>query len=278
MIRVSLIIPTRGRAERCAKMIEAARDMAHAPDEVEFVLGIDSDDDASVEAFATDKGVQAIVYPRGKTVAQTIDRLWGHATGEVMGRMDDDLVFDTEHWDEAYRDIVGASISGLGLFYPQDVQVGEGFTSLPAMTRKMADTVRELQGFVTAPYFPFWFTDTWWDEIGDLTGFKAPLAVKTAMPYGRGETTGMRDLAFWAGVFERTRIKRLGVAAELINRMYRGGLRETNLAKLSERAHLCAMKVRHLRDPAFIETWEARGGEGPSERYAEAKREAEALA
>ena len=278
MIRVSLIVPTRGRAARCRQMIESALDLAHGPDAVEFVLGIDADDSESVDALKINRNLTPVIYPRGKTVARTIDRLWVHASGAVMGRMDDDLAFDTHNWDEAYRDMADASLSGYGLFYPQDVQVGEGFVSLPAMTRRMMEAVREIQSFVTAPWFPFWFTDTWWDELGDMTGFKAPLAVKTAMPEGRGVTTGMRDLVFWAGVFERTRPQRIETARKLIERMYRGGLKETNLAKLKERAAICAMKVQHLREPGFVAQWEANAGAGPSERYDEAKREAEALA
>jgi len=66
-----------------------------------------------------------------------------------------------------------------------------------------------------AEAFPFWFTDTWLDEIALMLGRKAPVRVEWKPQGQRGKTTRMRDLAFWAWVFEAARPERIEDARKL---------------------------------------------------------------
>src|SRR5690606_5015610 len=98
-------------------------------------------------------------------------------------------------------------------------------------------------GFVHAPFFPFWFTDTWNDEIGDMAGMKAELPIKVSPPEGRGKTHGLRDIAFWAGLFNSFRPHRAEVAHCLIDAAYPDGiLKAAAKCKLQERENICTLR------------------------------------
>ena len=110
-----------------------------------------------------------------------------------------------------------------------------------------------------APWFPFWFTDTWLNEIGDMAGMKAPLGISVAQPDGRGLTHGLGDIGKWARLFDFQRKTRKAVAFNLIVDTYPAGvLRYTALATINERETICEAKVAHLRTPEFIARWEKR--------------------
>jgi hypothetical protein len=273
-MKIGIVLPTRNRPERARRAVASLMERAAKPDRVTVFLGVDADEEASIRAFP-----DAVVYPREITMAINLDKLSEHAEArsDIVMRMDDDLVMTTGNWDEAVEGCVGDQF---GIWHPDDPkQAGPDFCSLAVMSSRQAAWLRAEQGFVHAYFFPFWFADTWLDEVGDMAGMKACLPVLVDPPEGKGNTHGLREIAFWAEFFDRFRGQRKEVARRLIEAAYpQGILKAAALSKLKERESVCAIKTRHLKSPQFISQFEARAeAETDDARYAEARRKAEGM-
>jgi hypothetical protein len=81
------------------------------------------------------------------------------------------------------------------------------------MTQKFIDA----QGFFCPPYFPAWFHETWALEIADGAGchVKADVAVEL-LQETIGKSRGIRDVEFWATLFDAMRSKRREIILKLI--------------------------------------------------------------
>jgi hypothetical protein len=130
-----------------------------------------------------------------------------------------------------------------------------------------------------SPYFPFWFIDTWWEEIGIFLGAKIEIDLDATLPDGKGDTHGLNDISFWASVFDATRAMRVRDAIKLAKLITNEGdpRFQSFIGALPWRQVACAQNVAHLRTPQFIQAWQVRSDAAPSKRYAEVKLEAETL-
>jgi hypothetical protein len=278
-MKLGIVLPSRNRPAGLKRMVASLLDNAAKPDRVRIFVGLDDDDSTLEQAKALNlKGCELVIGPAETTCAAMIDKLalqaeqWADATI----RMDDDFVLETRGWDDNAE-----CMTGLGFWRPDDPTHARGFMSFAAMSTEMARWLRATQGFVHAPWFPFWFTDTWNSEIGDMAAMKAPLDVRMTQPEGRGVTHGMRDLRFWAEFFDGFRTMRAKVAAKLIRDAYpAGNLRESALYRLPELAQLCENAAARLSSDEFVAQFEAKAETfaGTSDvRYRKAKADAEAL-
>lgn len=276
-MKIGIVLPSRNRPMGLRRMVESILDLAAKPDRVKIFAGLD-DDDPTLGEIGELPNTEKVVRPPEITCARMIDNLAFRAEREVDAtlRMDDDFICETSGWDDNCE-----CMTGLGFWRIHDATHARGFMSFAGMSVDMAKWLRKHQSFVHAPWFPFWFTDTWLNEIGDMSGMKAPVMVSMVQPEGRGVTHGLRDIRFWAELFEGFRPARVMVAADLIRDAYpQGIIRESALFKLPERAQECANNVAHLRGDEFVAMWgsKAETFSGTSDaRYRQAKAEAETI-
>lgn len=277
MRKIAIVLPSRNRPEGLKRMAQSVMDLASKPDRVRVFVGLDDDDPSLDQTRAMDlPGCELVIAPAETTVAAMIDKLsWrAESWADALIRMDDDFVLETRGWDDNAE-----CMEGLGYWRPDDPTHSRTFMSFVALSSEMAGWLRQRQGFVHPHWFPFWFTDTWNSEIGDMAGLKAPLEVRMTQPEGRGKTNGLRDIKFWAELFEGFRMHRINMAQWLIEDSYpEGVLKQSALFRLPDAAALAAHQVAHLRDEAFIAKWEQRAEAfaGTSDaRYRKAKAAAE---
>lgn len=276
-MRIGIILPSRNRPAGLKRMVQSLLDTAAKPDRVTIFAGLD-DDDPTLPQTEGIANVERVIRPAELTVAKMIDNLSLQAEAQVDAviRMDDDFICETRGWDDNAE-----CMKGLGLWRLDDPTHPGGFMSFVCMSSEMAGWLRQAQGFVHAPWFPFWFTDTWLNEIGDMACMKGPLDIRVTQPDGRGVTHGLRDIKFWTQFFDGFRLSRAMVAKALICDGYPDGvLKLSALTTLQTRMKLCEMGTEKLKTPAFIEAFEkkAEGATGTaSERYLKAKAEAEAM-
>lgn len=258
-------------------MVASLLDNAAKPDRVTIYAGLDEDDPSLPETENITNCERVIRSPE-TTVAKMIDNLSkiAESQSDATLRMDDDFICETQGWDDNCE-----CMTGLGFWRPDDPTHPRGFLSFACMSTEMAAWLRRVQGFVHPPWFPFWFTDTWLSEIGDMSGLKAPLEMRISQPEGRGQTHGLREIRFWASFFAGYRLTRAQISAALIHDGYpQGCLRESALYRLPAMAHLCESAMEKVHTPAFIAEYEARAESftgTANERYAKAKAEAEAI-
>lgn len=276
-MKLGIILPSRNRPAGLKRMVASLLDNAAKPDRVTIYAGLDADDPTLPETEGI-ANVERVIRAPETTVAKMIDNLSLQAEQacDATLRMDDDFICETRGWDDNAE-----CMTGLGLWRLDDPTHGAHFMSFACMSSEMAGWLRQAQGFVHAPWFPFWFTDTWLNEIGDMAGMKGPLDIRVTQPEGRGVTHGLRDIKFWAQFFDGFRLSRAMVAKALICDGYPDGvLKLSALLKLQDRMRECALNMEKLKTPEFIEAFEkkAEGATGTaSERYLKAKAEAEAM-
>jgi hypothetical protein len=280
--RIALLLPSRRRPQSLRRAIESIGATAARPEDVVAVVGVDDDDDETLELAARFRPPVPVLWSRGPREL-TLGRLWNRLAAadhgcDVLAMCCDDYTMETPGWDDNYRQAAAIMPSGYGTAWPTDALVGDAdFCTAPVITRRMMDRL----GFFVPPWFPFWFHDTWLEEMGAFVACRLPLASRIVAPDGRGTTQNMRDLAFWARLFDATREMRMRLAMDMIDEMYAGYQQLQVSLKFGMRgvAMYYAQRNALLADPqvaAGQESGLAAGGE-PGERYLAARREAETL-
>lgn len=280
---ISVLIPVRGRPQETAECIRSLLARAAGDPRIEILLAVDHDDDAghgwypalyNTEPRLQDPRVHAWLWDRPPTLGDKLNRLAKEAKGDILWFLANDYMMHTEGWPDIFREAVRRNPNGLGVPYPRDA-LHPDHSAFPILTRKMCEAV----GYFMAPWFPYWFVDTWWDEIGILTDTRREILCEVAHQGERGKSHGLIDLTFWAGVFEETRPMRARDALILAKLAW--GEDSDNFAavanQLNQRSALCAQRVAHLRHPGFVEHWEGQAASPPSPQYPEVKAKAEAL-
>lgn len=105
-MRISAILPTRGRKEPLLKSIQSLLDQADEPDQVEVLLGMDYDDEDSVDY------VKTVILPQYPTVKLHMFPSYGYiklniyanalaalATGRWLMLWNDDAIIQNVGWD-----------------------------------------------------------------------------------------------------------------------------------------------------------------------------------
>jgi hypothetical protein len=280
--RIALLLPSRRRPQSLRRAIDSIGATAARPADVVAVVGVDDDDDETLELAECFRPPVPVLWSRGPREI-TLGRLWNRLAAadhgcDVLAMSCDDYAMETPGWDDNYRQAAAIMPSGYGTAWPTDALVGDpDYCTAPVITRRMMDRM----GFFVPPWFPFWFHDTWLEEMGAYVACRLPLASRIVAPDGRGDTQNMRDVAFWAQLFDATRGMRVRLATEMIDEMYAGYQQLQVSLKFSMRglAMFYARRNAALVDPGFAAAQEAgqvARGE-PGERYVAARREAEAL-
>jgi len=268
---ISVLIPARGRPLELARCIRSLRDAAAGDPAIEILVAIDDDDEAFHRSPFTDARVRAAIGPRPATLGVKLNNLAAAARGEILWFIADDYVMDTPGWPARFRAAVATLPGGIGILYPQDA-LHDDHASFPLITRRIYAGLN----YFAPPWFPYWFVDTWWDEIGILLGLRRAIDVRVSAPEGRGRSHGVFDVAFWAQLFEDTRSLRVRDARVLAGLNGQG--LDAMLAALPTRYAVCAQRTGLLRDPARIAYWESNQTLGPRPaRYQAVKAEGERL-
>jgi len=275
---IALLMPTRNRPSHMIRALASIRDLAADPRKVVVVVGVDDDDPATQAAPLPAMGaieVRRIVGPRLLTLGQLWNKLADNATGcDILGMTVDDLVMATPDWDALYRHTVAMMPGGLGVAWPHDPMHHPYVCTQPVITRAMMQRL----GFFVPPWFPFWFVDTWLEEVGVFAACGLRMNAKLGAPDGRGQTQGMHDLAFWTHFFEALRPSRQRLAATLLQEKYadQPGLLSSLLLNVGALQAYYAQRLRAFYNPAYEA--HVRGADAnspPSARYLAARAQAE---
>jgi len=280
---ISILMPTRGRPttfRRALNSLLQADGTLHP--KVEIVIGFDEDDDtreAAIQAIIDLKidpaQVVMILGPRPRSLGTLFGALAERSRGHWIMLMCDDFVIADRDWYDKTMEAVALLPNRCGVAFPRD-ELHPDFPIMPCVSR---DTFL-LLGYYIQPIFPYWFGDTWWDELGIITGLRQPIDFDVIYPDGKGKTGGLRDLKFWLDVFEETRPMRMGNALKMLEHAYGRSDRRMMkvLEEIEKRQQFCKQKVAHLHNPKLIAELEGNAaGSPPSAHYAEMKTEAEDL-
>ena len=120
---ISLLLPTRGRPERLALFFQSLEDKSSQIDQIEVVLYFD-DDDHDYDSYQTvvcdsPLNTEIIVGPR-ISMGEMLSALFRGSKHEIIGLVNDDIVIETENWDQLIEDHFELCLEDYLLFYPAD--------------------------------------------------------------------------------------------------------------------------------------------------------------
>ena len=176
-------------------------------------------DDKNMEAVWTpafmapwNNRIRVSVAPREDSLGAKYNRAQRAVAADLYVLWADDIIMPDKGWD--------AKLAAAAAHFPDQCGIVL-FGQIPgvlqpglAMTQKFIDA----QGFFNVPYFPFWWGETWPLEIATMAGcyVHADVRVELLQPI-KGGSRGVREILFWAELFDRLRSSRRAVAEKIIN-------------------------------------------------------------
>lgn len=164
---ISVLIPTRGRREGLARAIVSARQTAADPNDLEFIVYVDEDDQATYDLFP-EKNIKFIV---GKRIV--LSNYWNKcaalSSGDILHQSNDDVVYQTRGWDMLVEKEFAKVPDKILMVHGDDGsgrtrQSGRGeFATHPFVSRRWYETL----GYVTPPCFSSDFGDTWLNALAN---------------------------------------------------------------------------------------------------------------
>jgi len=279
---ISVLIPERGRPEMLNRLVYSLFEKAADDRRFEVLVAIDEDDpawhrdslDRQLGHWALSSQAKVEVGPRPKTLGEKLNILAAKASGDILWFIANDYEMLTEGWPRIVREAVAKFPGGLGIAFPKD-SLHPDHASFPIMTR----TMYEASKMFAPPWFPYWYVDTWWDEVGLMLGVRPEIAVEVSAPEGRGTPQGLRDVTFWATFFDRMRPFRMRDARGLAWAVWGKDSERTRQmeAMIESRAAFCAARNGHLVTPEFAAIWEGKRDGTPTPEYDKVKAYAAAM-
>jgi hypothetical protein len=221
--------PTRGKPEYLNDFLAQTIDKSRLPD-ITFVVGIDADEEEKYAKSELRKHKQVVwsVEPREDSLGAKFNRCVKAAPGAdwyIMGV--DDLGLQTIAWDVYVSQLAEHYDDGVGI-----VNFGRQWNEpgLPAFQMSSAKFI-ELQGWFMAPFFPFWWHDTWNVEMGQLIGRNMYIDIEVRYPK-QEPMTPRRDIEKWALFFDLTRPLRVNKARQMMEKMNIPGWRKYELIQM----------------------------------------------
>jgi hypothetical protein len=165
-------------------MVESAR--ATASDAIEIVAYVDTDDPASYD-LCEELFVEFVCGPR-ILLTDTWNKCFEVCSGDIVGQLNDDLVFRTPGWDglieKAFEEVPDQILlvhgdDGGGVYHGT-------FGPHSFVSRRWVEAL----GYFIAPFFSSDFGDTWLNDVADLLGRRKYLPFVTEhrhMLYGKAE-------------------------------------------------------------------------------------------
>lgn len=153
-------------------MVLSCLSTASHPKSIEVLLGFDRDDPhrGAYWPLLADKrftGACGRFYLHDGVAGRTVSQVWNEladcSKGDILLMANDDLIFETQGWDEALRAIDKSVPDRIYVAYCEDGINGERHAAFPAVSRKWVNT---LGYFAPDVGFHFFYNDTWIFELG----------------------------------------------------------------------------------------------------------------
>lgn len=210
-MKVAVCLPTRGRPQLVRHAIDIM--LTHSVlEDTKIVVGFDNDDETNSNFhMRQDRKLLLSYADREDTLGAKWNRCAAQVDAELYVIWADDITIVTPGWDEKLAAAADLFNGGVGFVFfgniPGTLQTGIG------ITRRYMD----YSGFFCPPYFPYWWCDTWADEMARFTGRVVQADVSaTLLQEIAGKSRGVRDVVFWGNFFQKTRPIRKRVAERII--------------------------------------------------------------
>ena len=167
MKNISILCPTRQRAERAVNYAESVFETANEPERVELLFYIDSDDPEKARYLDLFIGFPLkykvkIIVDEPKSISKSWNDLAKACIGDILLMGNDDLVHETHGWDTVLENTSNEFPDDIYcIFFNDGINAGK-HCAFPAVSRKWYETL----GYFTPGIFEFIANDSWVFDIG----------------------------------------------------------------------------------------------------------------
>ena len=270
-MKITALIPSRGRSFQLLATIRTAQKLESGKHEVTYIVGCDADDPETIGMCQLLKigsvqggQVTAHCFERTASLGAMVNQMCRDVPGDVYCSMCDDMLIVTPGWDDKIADAATKTPDGV-FFWKIDEK-------RPATWAIVTHKWLTAAGQMFTEHFPFWWDDLWILELWVLVSEGPPLQIEAEAEDRPAKTMRMRDLRFWTEFFESTRGERIAEAERIAAAL--GRTATVDKASVSRALFNIAPEFR--RD---IDTIEAAQGERapPTPEYLAAKSRADSL-
>jgi tetratricopeptide (TPR) repeat protein len=222
---ISLLLPTRGRPGPLKKVFDSLEANTLDKRLIDVWVYVDEDDEltrAFIHAQGGTKYGFDINWIVGERLhggsARLANELWQKCTtnaGIYMG-IADDYIFVKKFWDVLVRQAFTRCPDRILVAYPEDPTAAPGQITHVILSAEWLN----LLGRFMPDYFPFWYSDTWIDQVAQLIQRKVKLDMRMEPQGGKGKTWGMKNLVFWNRFFNNMLDERISEADTLRRAIY----------------------------------------------------------
>jgi glycosyltransferase involved in cell wall biosynthesis len=214
-MKISVLIPSRGRPETLVKSVMALQRLASGNHEIIYAIGADHDDPATVSAcIPLGPSVRVHVLRRRGSLGQIVNILAEQCPADVYCSYADDIEMLEPGWDQHIADAVEQHPDWVMWLKANVADRFNTYAIVPEKWRKAA-------GRIFTDYFPFWHDDGWLMQV-DLYARGAEEWVALEVDVKEmGEMAGKthrlfaEDFPFWQQFFWSRDRERLEEAARI---------------------------------------------------------------
>lgn len=219
--RIAVLVPTRNRPDDLRRLHANLSTTCLRPEWVALWVFADPADEATASVLQElgelggPLAIRPFLEADPDTHGARYNRMWQQGAGQadVYLIASDKSLLRTPAWDEVIRQAHRGG-DGYGFFFLRD-SVNQGrFGAFPVLAEPWAQAL----GALMTEHFPFWFDDTWLNDVAQLVGRWRPLPIEMEMV--TGPTQRMFQLRFWDHFYEACQGDRLAQAKALLACMH----------------------------------------------------------
>lgn len=272
-MRLTVCIATRGHPVDLLRVIAETDAHVAQPDQTTISVAFDSDDEGIPPKPETRSSLIFDVAPREDSLGAKYNRCARNAPADMYVLGADDNIFVTAGWDDVVRDCAALFPETFGFVY-----FGRLDGTLPTQMA-IPHKLIVAQGYLFPEHWPFWFHDTWTDEIAHMVGRILWCDVQVEEIGGRGKSRGVREVPFWTNLFLALKHEREKIAEDLSVAFNPRWFQMQLLQRRDILRQFFAMRMERMRNPATAIHFERRMSYDaqPDERYLRIKANAEAV-
>jgi hypothetical protein len=157
---ISILLPSRGRPDQLARLIQSAHDTA---DNFEFVIRLDEDDPTLSQYRHLEDGMVRIFTGARDVLSKYWNECYDQSHGDILMHCGDDIIFRTGGWDEKVQQAFDEEADPYWFVHGDDGYWGHNFGTHGFLHREWAETV----GYFVPPYFSSDYNDTWLNDVAN---------------------------------------------------------------------------------------------------------------
>jgi hypothetical protein len=280
-MKLTVIIPSRGRATKLVGAIHALSSLESGDNEVTYGVVCDKDDE---ETCATVKILQGrfrlayLIQDRAPSLGGMVNKMAEYMPADVYLSLTDDALCMTKDWDKFISDAATENPNGVWWWESAD-------PDKPMLLAIVSENWRRAAGRIFTDYFPFWYDDIWLLTLWILAAEAPMLTLPIKILDCPAHTHRMRDLRFWHNFYLKTQPLRVKAAKDIAAKL--GFEQSTKFGELMGVKGLSITKQLSERlsatPPEFeskmeeIEQSQGETSKEPTPEYVAAKQRAETL-